>query len=130
MQELLIADQDPDTRLQMAELFIKEGYTVTVTDSLANTFSSILKKVTQVVLLGGKLDEVRTFDLIGLLKKCNRKLAIILISDELPLPLLRKIRSSGIFYHALKTGQPEDVEEIRQAVRCAFGSGMDSQAAR
>ncbi|ABB33132.1 response regulator receiver protein [Geobacter metallireducens RCH3] len=130
MEELLIAEKDPATRQQMAEHFIKEGYSVTVTDSLPNTLSNILKKVTRVVLLGAKFDELPTFDLIDLMKKCNQKLAIILVSDELPLPLLRKVRSSGIFYHALKPSGPEDVEEICQAVRCAFGNGMKGHAAR
>ncbi len=130
MQELLIAEKDPATRQQMAEHLIKEGYAVTVTDSIPNTLSTILKKVTRVILLGAKFDELPTLDLIDLLKKCNQKLAIILVADELPLPLLRKVRSSGIFYHALKPSGPEDVEEICQAVRCAFGSGMKGHAAR
>jgi hypothetical protein len=33
---------------------------------------------------------------------------------------LRKLRTEGIFYHALKPVDAEDREEIRQAVACAF----------
>ena len=34
--------------------------------------------------------------------------------------MIRKIRAEGIFYHALKPAKPEDTDEIRQAVKCAF----------
>ena len=34
--------------------------------------------------------------------------------------LSERTRSEGIFYHALKPAKPEDTDEIRQAVRCAF----------
>jgi hypothetical protein len=59
-------------------------------------------------------------ELIPILKQCNRNLAIILVASELPLSLLRRARSEGIFYHALKPGRPGDNEELRQVVRCAF----------
>jgi FixJ family two-component response regulator len=84
---------------------------------------NILEKQTPVVLLGNDFDnKVTSADLIHLLKKCNRRLAVILVSDEASLPVVRKIRREGIFYHALKPSSPEDKEEIRQAVGCAFAN--------
>ena len=120
MQGILIADEDLDCRKQMADLFIEAGYTVMVTNSAANVLHGILKKSAQVVLLGSEFDELAATDLIPLLKKCNRDLTIILVSDEVSLPLIRKLRKEGIFYHALKPVKPEDREELRQAVKCAF----------
>jgi len=104
----------------MAELLSGEGYSVTVTDSAADALSGILKKSAQVVLLGSEFDELAAAELIPLLKQCNRDLTIILVSNEESQPTMRKIRSEGIFYHALKPSKPEDTEEIRQAVKCAF----------
>lgn len=120
MQGILIADMDMDMRQWMSELLSKEGYSVTVTDSVATLLQGILKKIVQVVLLGSKFDDMSAFELIPLIKKCNRKLEIILVSDELSLPLMRKAHNEGIFYHALKPAKLEDSEEIRQAVQCAF----------
>lgn len=122
MQGVLIADEDLECRKQMADLFIEAGYTVLVTDSAANVLHGILKKTAQVVLLGSEFDELAAVDLIPLLKKCNRNLTIILVSDEVSLPLIRKLRREGIFYHALKPVKPEDREEIRLAVQCAFAN--------
>jgi len=73
-----------------------------------------------VVLLGSEFDELTAADLIPLLKKCNRRLTIILVSADTSLPLIRKLRSEGIFYHALKPVNGEDKEELRKAVECAF----------
>lgn len=120
MLGLLIADENMDSRKQMADLFIEAGYNVIVTNSAANAIHGILKKAAQVVLLSGHFDELMATDLIPLLKKCNRNLTIILVSDDLSLSLIRKVRKEGIFYHALKPVKPEDREEIRQVVQCAF----------
>ncbi len=120
MHGLLIADQDLDCRKQMAELFIEAGYNVIVTNSAADALDGILKNTAQVVLLGSKFDELSAADLIPLLKQCNRRLTIILVATDTSLPLMRKLRSEGIFYHALKPVDGEDKEEIRKAVHCAF----------
>ena len=119
-QGLLIADDDPATRTQLAELFSGAGYQVTAPVSLAGALHGILKKTVKVVLLSTRFDELLVSEVIPLLKRCNRDLTIILVASELPLALLRKARHEGIFYHALKPVQPGDEEELRQVVKCAF----------
>lgn len=119
MTGLLIADKDAVTRKQMANLLIEAGYDVMVTDSAAKTIYGVLNKTAEVVLLGTALGEFTPAELVPLLKKCNRDLMIILVTDDTPLPLMRKVRQEGIFYHALRPVEPKDDEEIRQAVKCA-----------
>ena len=120
MLGLLIADQDVECRKKMAEVLIEAGYNVIVTNSAANALDGILKKTAQVVLLGSEFDEMTAADMIPLLKQCNRNLTIILVTSDTSLPLIRKLRNEGIFYHALKPVNSADKEEIRQAVKCAF----------
>jgi len=122
MNGLLIANRDQGAREQMALLFENADYEVTTVDSVVNSLSGILDKTIQVVLLGGIFDEQQISKFVPLLKKCNRNLSIILVSDEVPLELLRRIRKEGIFYHALSPVGNEGWEEIRQAVSCAFES--------
>jgi DNA-binding NtrC family response regulator len=117
---LLIVDEDLTTRKKMAEMFTDAGYQVSAPSSVADALVGILKKTAKVVLLSTRFDELLATELIPLLKKCNRDLTIILVASELPLALLRKARHEGIFYHALKPVQPEDDEELCQAVKCAF----------
>jgi DNA-binding NtrC family response regulator len=119
MLELLIADKDMGTRRQMASLLIEAGYDVMVTDSATKTIDGVRKKKAQVVLLGAELGEFTFVELVPLLKRCNRKLTIVLIADDTPMPMIRKVREEGIFYHALRPVEPEGEEEIRQVVKCA-----------
>jgi DNA-binding NtrC family response regulator len=120
-REILIADKDTEIRKQVADYFREAGYQVETTDSAVHVLCSILEKQTPVVLLADDFDrKIAPADLIHLLKKCNRRLAIILVSDEVPLPLERRLRQEGIFYHALKPTTAKDKEEIRLAVECAF----------
>ncbi|WP_303721562.1 hypothetical protein [Malonomonas rubra] len=120
MQGLLIANEDSKAREQLAELFSGDDVQVETSDSVFSGLEGILNKTIQVVVLGGSFDEAHVAKLVPLLKKCNRYLSIILISDEISLNLLRRIRKEGIFYHALKPAGAEGREEIRQAVLCAF----------
>ena len=119
MLELLIADKDRGTRRRMANLLIEAGYDVMVTDSATKTINGVRKKKSQVVLLGAELGEFTFVELVPLLKRCNRKLTIVLIADDTPLPMIRKVREAGIFYHALRPTESEGEEEIRQVVKCA-----------
>lgn len=120
MQGLLIADNDIDSRKRMAQLFIDAEYNVVVSSTADNVLYGILKKTAQVVLLSAVFDELSASELIPLLKRCNRNLRIILISNSESMAMLRKARREGIFYHALKPMAQEDGDELRQVVRCAF----------
>ncbi len=120
MDGLLIANKDQVVRGQMADLFKGDDYLVTTADSVVNCLEGIIDKSIQVVVLGGVYNELQIAKFVPLLKKCNRSLSIILVSDEMPLELLRRIRKEGIFYHALKPKADEGWDEIRQAVGCAF----------
>lgn len=120
-RSIIIADRDTEYLRQVADFFRKEGYQVETTDSAVHVLCSILEKQTPVLLLGSDFDKkVSSAKLIHLLKKCNRHLDIIMVTDEMPLPLARKIRQEGIFYHALKPAAPGETEELGLAVKCAF----------
>ena len=131
---ILIADKDTRFLHQVADYFTCAGYQVETTDSAVHVLCNILKKQTPVVLLGDDFDKkINMLQLLQLLKKCNRHLAVVVVSDEASLPMVRSIRREGIFYHALRPVTPTDQEEIRQAVECAFTSlkaRLESQAAR
>ena len=118
---IIIADRDGEYRSNVADFFRKAGYQVETTDSAVHVLCSILEKQTPVLLLGSNFDrKVSSADLVHLLKKCNRHLNVIMVSDEMPLALARKVRQEGIFYHALKPVTADDTEELGQAVACAF----------
>ena len=120
MKGLLIANKDKLARDTIAAKVASDDYRISTTDSVVNSLENILDKSVQVVLLSGVFDENYVAKFVPLLKKCNRHLAIILMTDEIPLELLRHIRKEGIFYHALQPAGADSWDEIREAIACAF----------
>lgn len=122
MQAVLIADDNLESCNLLAECLVEAGYEVTVTNSAAKVLQDVIKRTAQVVLMGNVLDEVNASELIPLLKKCNKDLSIIFVSGEASLSLVRKLRTEGIFYHALPPHETTEQEELKRVVECAFGA--------
>jgi len=120
MRGLLIANKNNEARDQLANLFKEDDYQVVTTDSVANSLETIINKEIQVVVLDGLYDEHNVAKLVPLLKKCNRNISIILVTDDMPMNLVKKIRQEGIFYHALRPTADDHFVEIQEAVLCAF----------
>ena len=117
MQGLLIANKNQAERDQLAAVFSEDGYQVMATETVADGLEKILDRQVQVIVIAGEYDDQHIAKLVPLLKKCNRHLSIILMTEEISLELLRRIRKEGIFYHAVgEIG----AEEIREVVSCAF----------
>ncbi len=122
MLRLLVADKNVNARKEIASILIEAGYDVMVTDSAMKAMQNVLNNNVQILLLGSELEEMNSAELLPMLKQCNRKLAVILVADETPLALMRKVRKLGIFYHALRPFESEGREEIRQVVKCAINN--------
>ncbi len=130
MKLLLIADKDEETRRRIVGFFSRSEYSVIEADSVDVVLRNVLKREASVILLGSEFDGLSAMEIIPLLKKCNRNVSIILISNEDCPSLIRRFRQEGIFYHALKPVNGDDGEEIRQVVGCAFHSSTDKRISR
>lgn len=121
-RKILIADRDVAARRKMAEFFENSNYEVETTGSAAYAIAKIVKRQEPIVILGDAFEEkIASVDVIALMRKCNRNLRIILVSDDSSLETLRRVREDGIFYHALKPHNQEDNEELRSVVEYAAG---------
>ena len=109
------------------------GMDVRITGKMGLSFFpfGISAKNVHVANRGGEILSLESLKLrvklIPLLKKCIRNLSIILLANDASLPLMRKLRNEGIFYHALKPVNGEDREELRQVVECAFQRFSENQ---
>ena len=130
MQLLLIADRDEETRKQIAGYFSGSEYSVIEANSVDVVLRDVLKREAKVILLGSEFDGLSAMEIIPLLKKCNRDLTIILVSNEESPALVRRFRKEGIFYHALKPVDGNDREEIKQVVQCAFHNSTDRRLSK
>lgn len=120
MHDILIAEEHPEAQKMMAEICSEAGFRVTVTSSVAELLQWMFKKTAGVILLASTFDELTALDLVPLLRQRCRDLPVILVSNEMPLPTIRKMRKEGIFYHLLKPILAQDKDELQQVIRCAL----------
>jgi len=115
-KSILIAYPDGPLSKSLWTFFKDLGYRVERMSIVSEVLRKVRKERTQVILLNEEIEGVKACELIPLLK-ANRNVHVIVISSEQSLESVKRLRGAGIFYHAMK---PMDLEEIRSAVESAF----------
>ena len=110
-QGILVADKDTAFLREVADHFSDAGYQVETTIFAGTGLFAVASDFDK---------KINLLELVRLLKKCNRHLAVILVSDEASLPIVKRIRQEGVFYYALRPVTSEDTNEIKQAIECAL----------
>ncbi len=114
---ILIAYQDDLWVGPLSSFFYETGHRVETARLLSDMIRKVRSRNIDVILLDDEIEGVRACDIALLSKKINDKIQVIVISSEASLKLVKRLRDAGIFYHAMK---PVDLEEIKSAVECAF----------
>jgi len=116
-RRILVAYQDEQLGQSVLTYFQDAGYRV----DAATMVSEVLRKVKggaiEVVLMDDELEGIRAYDLVPVLKGMNGGVQVIVVSSEERLGFVKRLRGAGIFYHAMK---PVDLQELKSAVECAF----------
>jgi DNA-binding NtrC family response regulator len=114
---ILIAYQDDLWARSLSTFFRGISYRVETARLVSEMIRKVRKGNIHVVLLDDELEGVKDCDLAPLFKKIDDKVQVIVISSEVSLGLVKRLRGAGIFYQAMK---PIDLEEIKSTVACAF----------
>lgn len=114
---ILIAYQDDLWARELSTFFHSIGYKVETAKMVSEMIRKVRKGNIHVVLLDDEMEGVKACDLVPLFKKIGDKIQVIVISSDLSLGLVKRLRGAGIFYQAMK---PVDLEEVKSAVECAF----------
>jgi len=114
---ILIAYQDELWARSLSTFFHGIGYRVETARMVSEIIRKVRKGNVHVVLMDDEIEGVKACDLVPLFKKIEDKIQVIVISSEVSLGLVKRLRGAGIFYQAMK---PVDLEEIKSAVECAF----------
>ncbi len=114
---ILIAYQDDLWGKSLSSFLHSIGYKVKMAKMVSEVIRKVRKGNLHVVLLDDEIEGVKAYDLVPLFKKIDDKVQIIVISSEVSLGLVKRLRGAGIFYQAMK---PVDPGEIKSAVECAF----------
>jgi len=119
-RKILIVDKDSVPREKLVEFFENSHFEVETTASAAYAIAKVVQKHNPIVILGDSFEErIASVEVIALMRKCNKNLRIILISDDSAIENLRQIHENGIYFHTLKSHGQADNEGLRSAVECA-----------
>jgi DNA-binding NtrC family response regulator len=114
---ILMAYQDDIWVKSLSTFFHSIGYKIEMAKMVSEMIRKVRKGNIHVVLLDDEIEGVKACDLVPLFKKIDDEIQVIVISSEVSLGLVKRLRGAGIFYQAMK---PVDLEEIKSAVECAF----------
>lgn len=116
-KKILIAYQDDLCFKSLSNFFHGIGYRIEMSKMLSEMIRKVKNDVPHVILLDDEIEGVKACDVVSVLKGMNPKAQIIVISSEESLVSVKRLRNAGIFFHAMK---PLDLDEIKSAVACAF----------
>ncbi len=122
-RKILIVDDDKSEREKLSSYFKNSHYDVESTASAAYAIAKIVQGNNPIVLLGDSFEEViKAEDVTALMKRCNKNLNIILVSDDSSLESLRQMREDGIYYHSLKPTNIEDMNDLKIVIDYAVNN--------
>lgn len=116
-RQLLILNGNKEERLNMVNYFKNTHYEVESSPSAAYSIAKIIQGHTPLVIMSDTFEEIiSATDVIALMKRANKNLKIILVSDNSSLETLKKIHQEGILYHSLKLQDNEDIDSLLDVV--------------
>ncbi len=116
-KRILIAYRDDIWARPLSAFFHELGYRVEMVTVVNQMVQRVLNGDIYVLLLDDDIEGRKACELVSLLKSINRRVQAIVVSSQESLGVVRQLRSTGIFYLAMK---PVDLEELKSAVECAF----------
>jgi len=115
---IVIAYQDDPRARSLSTFFHGIGYKVETAEVVSEMIQKVRKRNIHVLLLlDDEIEGVKACDLVPFFKRIDDKIQVIVVSSDLSLELVKRLRGAGIFYQTMK---PVDLEEIKSAVECAF----------
>lgn len=117
VRQLLILNGNKEERLEMVNYFQDTHYDVESSPSAAYSIAKIIQGHNPLVIMSDTFEEkISASDVIALMKRVNKDLKIVLISDNSSLETLKKIHEDGILYHSLKLRDDGDVSSLLDVV--------------
>ncbi len=122
MPAVLICHPSEEKGRSLERLLAPDGYEMRVVQDTGAAVEEALSRKSgfdaAIVGLTGK--ENHGLEVVGLLRKINSKLPVVVVNEEHSLEAERKVREQRVFYYLLSPVEPE---ELREVVKEAVGHG-------
>lgn len=113
---VLVCDDDPEVRGFVADALSAEGFVIETAERAVDAVQRIMRARYCALLLDLKLPGLGGLDAIGVVKRLDESLPIVVMTGHGSYETEQAARAAGIFYYLVK---PFGVSELVDAVRAA-----------
>lgn len=115
-KRVLIVDNDIGFREFLTTELSKDGYEVQIVQRLGDVLEKVL--ASQASLIITNLQALPNYEAIAMIKKINKNIPIITITDDDSIETERKVRQEGVFFYFVK---PFTIEDMKTVISSALG---------
>lgn len=113
---ILVCDDDPAVRQTIAEALVGEAVVVDTAERGVDAIQKIMRARYQAVILDLMMPGLGGLDTIGIIRRLDETLPIIVVTGHASYETERAARAAGVFYYLVK---PFSLDELSEAVRAA-----------
>ena len=118
-KSVLIVDKDIEMKEQLAGELVEEGYNVVTAQHLGEVLEKALTSCASLVVVNLQSLDISGWETISMIKKLNKSMTIITITEDNSIEMERKIREEGVFFHFVK---PFAIEDIKAVIKSAINT--------
>jgi DNA-binding response OmpR family regulator len=111
-----VCDDDPLVRTTIVDALRAAGFEVETAERAVDAIQRVMRQPYAALVLDLKLPGLGGLDAIGIVKRVDQHLPIIVMTGHASYETEQAARAAGIFYYLVK---PFGVEELSEAVRAA-----------
>lgn len=115
-ERILVCEDDARMRDTIAETLAGEAFDVDTADRAVDAIQRVMRTSYRALILDLKLPGLGGLDAIGVVKRFDESLPIIVMTGHASYEVEQAARAAGIFYYLVK---PFNLEELVAAVRAA-----------
>ena len=115
-ERILVCDDDPRMRETIVDALTAESLDVDTADRAIDAIQRVMHTSYRALILDLKLPGLGGLDAIGVVKRFDESLPIIVMTGHASYQVEQAARAAGIFYYLVK---PFNLEELLAAVRAA-----------
>lgn len=113
---MLIVDNDSEFKKSLITELTKDGYEVETAQRLGDVLEKVL--ASQASLIITNLQALPNYEAISMIKKINKNIPIITITDDDSIETERKVRQEAVFFYFVK---PFTIEDMKTVINSALG---------
>ncbi len=115
-KRVLIVDDDSEFKKSLITELTKDGYEVETAQRLGDVLEKVLSSRASLIITN--LQALPNYEAISMIKKINKNIPIITITDDDSIETERKVRQEAVFFYFVK---PFTIEDMKTVINSALG---------